>query len=364
MAHLLPTLPRILALILPLGACLEDLPPPDEGGDTAPVDTDGPTNGAPAGHAVAFDSSWPSPEQDLGCTVQAHAIDPEGDPISYSFAWTVNGGDVAAASTEADRSTLSADAIAPGDELRCTAVATDGEDGTEASTTLTVASGTWTFTAWAPGMPTTESLYADLGTLWLDLPDALYLASCGRTMDAKTPETDPAPGWENLVETLAYTGDTPTTTWTSEDASSYPWEHEHVSSAGATLAMQTSNACIHRTEPLDILDEDSGMASLAVRVHPLFTPLLNSVSLTLCLEADGCTTGRSADANHLAQVILTRQGEDEGLGQFVLSIGEHEAVGTFTHSDAIVPTTTGMGEDAITAWQFELRALWRPATKQ
>ena len=75
----------------------------------------------------------------------------------------------------------------------------------------------------------------------------------------------------------------------------------------------------------------------------------------------GCTTGRSADASHLAQVILTRQGDEEGPGEFVLSIGEQEAVHSFAHTGAIVPTTTSMGEDEFADWQFEIRALWRPA---
>ncbi len=79
-------------------------------------------NAPPGAPAVAFARALVVPGTPAACVVTAAATDLEGDPISYAWAWTVNGADVGSGET------LDTSALAAGDELTCTATPWDGYD--------------------------------------------------------------------------------------------------------------------------------------------------------------------------------------------------------------------------------------------
>ncbi|MEC7984224.1 MAG: glycine-rich protein, partial [Myxococcota bacterium] len=87
---------------------------------------------------------------DITCSISVDGTDLDGDSLSYSFAWSVDGADYTGASSTANSSVVPASDIVSGEEWICTATPNDGTDeGTGGSASVTVQSdwqGQLTFT--------------------------------------------------------------------------------------------------------------------------------------------------------------------------------------------------------------------------
>ena len=104
-------------------------------------------NAAPAGELIAILPTEVALNSEASCTVQTEAVDADGDPITYSFQWLVNGAvDPAAEATAVSLlvGTLHRDdgsLIQTGDKLSCQVIASDAVDASApvTSTELTLA---------------------------------------------------------------------------------------------------------------------------------------------------------------------------------------------------------------------------------
>jgi hypothetical protein len=102
-------------------------------------------NAAPSGAAIAIEPAAPADADDLRCVIVTEATDPNGDAVTYAYAWTKNGAD-AGLTTD----TVSEALTTGGDTWTCTVTPTDGAlSGAPASATVTVAQGNR-----APSAPT------------------------------------------------------------------------------------------------------------------------------------------------------------------------------------------------------------------
>ncbi len=103
--------------------------------------SDGSFDGAPLSDSVTIQNSPPTgpileidPEfplaglDDLVCSLQTRATDPDGDPVSYTFSWTVNGVPFFGALNEAESSTVAGAEFGGLETWECTATPSDGED--------------------------------------------------------------------------------------------------------------------------------------------------------------------------------------------------------------------------------------------
>jgi len=131
--------------------------PNDGSVDGTPVSSSSVTvlNTAPTAPSVSINPSEPTIEDDLVCVVDSHATDGDGDSVSYTFAWTVDGVayvtggsvDTGAAwvgpsSTTYTDDTVPAEDLVSGEVWVCTVTPDDGsEDGTDDSASVTVAGG-------------------------------------------------------------------------------------------------------------------------------------------------------------------------------------------------------------------------------
>jgi len=130
---------------------------PDDGTDTGtPVAATTVTvlNTAPTAPGVAIDPSDPSDEDDIVCTIDSASSDDDGDTLTYTIEWEVDGvtypddaldsGDtgfawVGPSTTTWTDDTVPAEDVALGDEWTCTVTPNDGDDdGTSASDTVEV----------------------------------------------------------------------------------------------------------------------------------------------------------------------------------------------------------------------------------
>ena len=115
--------------------------PDCEGGD----DTATSQNAAPSGAAIAITPATPGDDDDLTCSIVTEATDPNGDTVTYRYAWKVNGGDAGISGQ-----TVSAAQTSGGESWTCTVTPNDGVlDGTAASASVTIAQGNR-----APSAPT------------------------------------------------------------------------------------------------------------------------------------------------------------------------------------------------------------------
>ena len=111
------------------------------GGD----DTAASQNAAPSGAALAITPATPGDDDDLTCSIVTEATDPNGDTVTYRYAWMVNGGDAGVSGQ-----TVSAAQTSGGESWTCTVTPNDGVlDGTAASASVTIAQGNR-----APSAPT------------------------------------------------------------------------------------------------------------------------------------------------------------------------------------------------------------------
>ena len=107
-----------------------------DGIDDGPADEASVTiiNTAPSAPEVEISPEIPSEEDDLECDVVTDSEDPEGDEVSYSYAWSLDGVDAGVTDT-----TLDADETSLGDEWTCTVTPNDGtEDGESGSASLII----------------------------------------------------------------------------------------------------------------------------------------------------------------------------------------------------------------------------------
>ncbi len=102
-------------------------------------------NAAPSGAAIAIDPAAPVDEDTLTCVIVTDAVDPNGDEVTYGFAWSVDGADAGLSTA-----TVAASLTSGGQEWTCTVTPSDGTlAGTESSATVTIAVGNQ-----APSAPT------------------------------------------------------------------------------------------------------------------------------------------------------------------------------------------------------------------
>ncbi|MFT6144155.1 MAG: hypothetical protein ACJAZO_000679 [Myxococcota bacterium] len=103
--------------------------------------SDGGFDGTPLSDSVTIRNSPPTqpileitPEfplaglDDLVCSFNTRSTDPDGDPISYTFSWTVEGSSFFGATDEEESSTIPSSEFGGLETWVCTATPTDGED--------------------------------------------------------------------------------------------------------------------------------------------------------------------------------------------------------------------------------------------
>ena len=86
-------------------------------------------NEAPSAPGVSISPAAPTDDDVLTCVIDTESVDPDGDAVTYSYAWSVNGVDagVSAASVNSTRTTA-------GETWTCSVTANDGELSGEAGT--------------------------------------------------------------------------------------------------------------------------------------------------------------------------------------------------------------------------------------
>ncbi len=110
----------------------------DDDGCAASPDCEGSDeNAAPSGAAIAIEPAAPTDADDLTCTIVTEATDPNGDALTYRYAWAVNGADAGISGA-----TVGAALTSGGDIWTCTVTPNDGVlDGAPTSVSVTIAQG-------------------------------------------------------------------------------------------------------------------------------------------------------------------------------------------------------------------------------
>ena len=108
-------------------------------------------NTPPTAPTIAISPTEPIEQlDDLTCSVTTDGSDIDGDALTYSFSWTVNGTAYTGATDTTNNSIISAVETTAGDEWICTAIPNDGsDDGSSSSSSVTIDSdwsGQLTFT--------------------------------------------------------------------------------------------------------------------------------------------------------------------------------------------------------------------------
>jgi hypothetical protein len=86
-------------------------------------------NTPPTAPVIRIEPSAPEEEDDLVCVIDAESFDLDGDPISYTFSWTVDAAAFgAASSTTLSGDTVQASYTSGGERWVCTVTPFDGED--------------------------------------------------------------------------------------------------------------------------------------------------------------------------------------------------------------------------------------------
>ncbi len=163
-----------MLLLLALAACSS---PSDDGkatDDTGPVDTDADTdtedsdtnapNEAPSAAEIAILPAVPSEGVDITVVIVTPSTDPDGDPVTYGYAWTVDG-----APTGLDGATVPGASVGAAQTWQVTVTPTDGIDAGPATTASVIVGNT---APSAPGLSfdPAEPLEGDDITLVFDPP--------------------------------------------------------------------------------------------------------------------------------------------------------------------------------------------------
>ncbi len=107
----------------------------DDGCAASPDCERGAENAAPSAAAIAIEPAAPGDADDLTCTIVTEATDPNGDAVSYSFAWARDGADAGVSGA-----TVGAALTGGGDTWTCIVTPTDGTlQGASASASVTIA---------------------------------------------------------------------------------------------------------------------------------------------------------------------------------------------------------------------------------
>ena len=86
-------------------------------------------NSPPTGPVLEIDPEFPlAGLDDLVCTLGTRSTDPDGDPVSYTFSWTVEGSPFFGATNEAESSTVDSSEFGGLETWVCTATPSDGTD--------------------------------------------------------------------------------------------------------------------------------------------------------------------------------------------------------------------------------------------
>ncbi len=92
------------------------------------------TNEPPSAPAAVLSPTEPTTLDDLECTITVDAVDPDGDAISYSYTWMVDG---VVAGSSGDES-WSSERTSKGQTIQCLVYASDGLDTSDSAETDTV----------------------------------------------------------------------------------------------------------------------------------------------------------------------------------------------------------------------------------
>jgi hypothetical protein len=79
-------------------------------------------NQAPSAPTVSISPEDPTDDDVLTCVIETESVDPDGDKVTYMYAWTVDGEDAGLATA-----TVNASLTSGGQEWTCSVTATDGE---------------------------------------------------------------------------------------------------------------------------------------------------------------------------------------------------------------------------------------------
>lgn len=91
-------------------------------------------NGAPSSATIAVGPAWPADGDTLTCSIVGASVDPDGDVVTYRFAWSVDGTDVGITDD-----TVAASLTSEGQQWTCIVTPTDGElDGPSTTAVATV----------------------------------------------------------------------------------------------------------------------------------------------------------------------------------------------------------------------------------
>jgi hypothetical protein len=152
----------------------------DSGSDSVLV-----VNSTPTAPTVSISPEEPSPLDDLVCSVDTAASDPDGDALSYSFVWTVDGtssGRSLTGAAAADTLTVPASATSADEVWTCTITANDGTADSPAG---------WASVTLANEPPTAPEV--SISTAWPSSssgPDTLDPLECRIDTAATDPDGD------------------------------------------------------------------------------------------------------------------------------------------------------------------------------
>jgi hypothetical protein len=96
-------------------------------------------NSPPGAPVLAIDPDPAGIDDELACRVAEPAVDPDGDPVTYTYAWWRNGKPFA---TGAEPAVVPARKGARGDRFRCVATPSDGQQAGQAATVERIISNT------------------------------------------------------------------------------------------------------------------------------------------------------------------------------------------------------------------------------
>jgi hypothetical protein len=303
-------------------------------------------NTAPTAATVSISPEAPDTEQPLLCAVVSAAEDIDGDAITYTFAWTLDGADAG----------IGSDTVLPsltdrGQEWSCTASPSDGtSEGPGASASVVVVNA----------LPSAPVVQVDPLT-----PDTDADLSCSVVTDAVDPDGDPityAFDWtvdgvasgisDSLVAASATTRDEE---WTCSVVANDGFEAGPAGSASMTVLNAAPSAPGVALTPVEPTAEDDLLCSVAV---PSIDPDGDAVVYSFTWLLDGVATGfagsvlsavETENGDEWTCVVTGSDGSLTGpAGQAVLAI--RRAVFLFTAADQQLVVPSGVTSVHLALW--------------